>query len=101
MKPEGTEQPCDTTRTAYKNPSSTPMDVTVEIVDRCKTDGILIVYDKSNHKVRAASIPHGSTVTVVLQVPDSGRIDLDCNGVSGTGNGCTCSILATLAASAT
>ena len=98
MESEGTQQPCDTTRTVYTNPSSTTMDITVEVQDRCKSDGILVVYDKSNHRVRTAPIPYGSTVTVALQVPDTGRIDLDCNGVGGTGAGCTYRILPTVSA---
>lgn len=93
MTTEDTHQPCDTTRTIYKNPSSTTADVTVEVRDRCNSDGTLTVYDKSNHQVRVAPIARGSDVSLPLQVPDSGRIDLDCNGSGGTGNGCTWSVL--------
>jgi hypothetical protein len=93
MATKDTQQPCDTTRTIYKNPSSTTADVVVEVKDRCNSDGTLTVYDKSNNKVRVAPIAYGANVSLPLQVPDTGRIDLDCNGTSGTGGGCTWSVI--------
>jgi hypothetical protein len=98
METKGTQQSCDTTQTVYTNSSSTTLNVTVEVKDRCLSDGSLIVYNKSNVRVRTAPIPYGSTLTVLVQVPGNGRIDLDCNGAGGTGEGCICNIAATIPA---
>ncbi len=93
---ENANLPCDKIRTIFTNHGLSSATVSVLLKDECNNEGRMDVLDKNGKLVERIPVtpqpPAKPAQSFILQIPGGGRLDLNCNGSGGSGNGCSWSI---------